>query len=114
MISKKARKDVKCGKGTKDDHKKCPLSLIDPYFIEALAWHMQKGLKKYKRGNWQLDLEPERIHNANGRHWNAISKGEVRDKETGSNHSIAQAANSMMLYYAERHGNRVRTEHEKG
>lgn len=113
-ISEEAAKDVANGKGTKDDKGKVLLSLIDPYFIEALARHMEKGMKKYKRGNWQLDLDPERICNAAGRHHNQILKNELLDPETGSHHSIAEAANCMMLFFAERHGNVVKTEHDKG
>ncbi len=113
-LSKRTSKDLKNNKGTKDDYDKVNLSLVDPYFIEALAIHMKKGLKKYKRGNWQLDLDPERILNAGKRHSNDIQKNEVIDKETGSHHSIAIAANAMMLYYAERHNNPVVTEHGKG
>ena len=112
-LSKRTRKDLKSNKGTKDDYDKVMLTLIDPHFIEALAIHMKKGLKKYKRGNWQLDLNPERILNAEKRHSNAIQKNEVIDKESGSYPSIAIAANAMMLYYSERHGNVVVTEHGK-
>lgn len=113
-LSKRTRKDLKNNKGTKDDYSKVNPSLVDPYFYEALAIHMKKGLKKYKRGNWQLDLDPERILNAGIRHALAIQKNEVIDKETGSYHSIAIAANAMMLFYAERHNHPVVTEHGKG
>lgn len=113
-LSKKTKKELSNNQGTKDDFDKVNLSLIDPYFIEALAIHMKKGLKKYKRGNYQLDLNPERILNAEKRHSNAIQKNEVIDKETGSHHSIAIAANAMMLYYSERHNHPVVTEHGKG
>jgi len=99
------------GIGTKDDDDKPILTLVDPNFLEALAQHMQIGLKKYKRGNWQLDLNPERILNAEKRHSNAIAKNEVIDKETGTHHSIAIAANAMMLYWAEKHGKPVRIEY---
>lgn len=114
MVSDKTLKDVLSGKGTKDDENKVMLTLVDPFFDEALAWHMFKGLNKYKRGNWQLDLDPERILNALLRHANAIKKNEVMDKESGSYHSIAIAANAMMLFYSERHSHTVVTEHGKG
>ena len=113
-ISKNTKLDLAKGKGTKDDAGKAPLSLIDPYFIEALAFHMQKGAIKYKRGNWQLDLDPEKILNAEKRHSNQIQKNQVIDEETGSHHSIAIAANAMMLYFYERHNKSVKTEHDKG
>ena len=114
MISTKTLKDIATGKGTKDDENKVMLTLEDPFFSEALSWHMKKGLKKYKRGNWKLDLDPERILNALLRHANAIKKNEVIDKDSGSYHSIAIAANAMMLFYSERHGHTVVTEHGKG
>ena len=114
MISNKTLNDLATGKGTKDDENKAVLTLLDPHFVEDLALHMQKGLKKYKRGNWQLDLEPERILNALIRHAIAIWKGEEFDKETGSRHSIAIGANAMMLGWSERHGKPVVTEHGKG
>lgn len=113
LIGDEAAKDIANGKGTKDDKGKVKLTLLDPYFVEELARHMEKGMIKYKRGNWQLDLDPERILNACMRHTNAIIKGELTDPENGSNHSIAIAANAMMLYFAERHGNIVKTEHDK-
>jgi len=113
-LSKRTRKELKKNQGTKDDYNKVKLTVVDPWFVEALAWHMVKGLKKYKRGNWQRDLDPERILNALKRHANAIQKNEVIDKPTGSYHSIAIAANAMMLYYAERHNHTVVTEHGKG
>jgi hypothetical protein len=114
MVSKQTKKDLIANKGTKDDRGKCPTTLLDPYFLEELAFHMQKGLEKYKRGNWQNALNPERILRAIDRHSLQIRKEEVIDYETGSNHSIAIAANAMMLYFAERHGLYVRTEHSKG
>ncbi len=113
-LSKRTLKDLKKGKGTKDDIGKATITLLDPNFIIALSEHMKTGMLKYIRGNWQLDLDPERILNAIYRHALAIHKGEVFDKETGSRHSIAIGANSMMLNYAERHNNIVITEHDKG
>lgn len=113
LIGDQAAADIANKKGTKDDKGKVKLTLLDPYFIEELARHMEKGMIKYERGNWQLDLEPERILNAVYRHANAITKNELIDPENGSNHSIALGANAMMLYFAERHGNIVKTEHDK-
>lgn len=113
ITSCKTKSNVKKGIGTKDDEDKPKLTLIDPNFIIALAVHMQKGLSKYKRGNWQLDLDPERILNAEQRHSNAIAMNEVKDKQTGSHHSIAIAANAMMLYWSEKHGKPVRIEYGK-
>lgn len=114
MTSKKTKEDVNKGKGTKDDMGKPDLTLLDPYFDEETVFVMMAGAKKYKRGNWQLDLEPVRILAALERHTNQIKKGEEFDKETGFRHSAHIRCNAMFLNYYERHNKPVKTEHDKG
>lgn len=108
------KSDVKNGKGTKDDKGKIDLTLLDPYWEEEVALVLEVGQIKYKRGNWQLDLEPKRILAALKRHTNQISKGEIFDKESGCRHSAHIACNSMFLNYYERHGKTINLEHDKG
>jgi hypothetical protein len=114
LVSEKTQQDLAADKGTKDDEHKIDLTLIDPYWEEGVARVMTMGLKKYKRGNWQKGLDPLRILAALKRHADAIDKGETIDKESGLSHSLHIACNSMFLYYYERHGLYVTTEHNKG
>lgn len=113
-ISKRAKSDVVRGKGTKDDFNKPKLTLTDPEFWLAVTEVMKSGAGKYKRGNWQKDLEAERLLNALLRHVIAIWQGEEFDKESGLRHSAHIGCNAMFLSYCERHGKPVITEHNKG
>lgn len=114
IIGEDANKDVLNGKGTKDDKGKPILTLTDPQFWIEVSQVMEAGTKKYKRGNWQLDLDPERILNALIRHSIKIWQGEVYDKETGLKHSAHIGCNAMFLNYCERQNKPVVTEHNKG
>ena len=113
-ISGEVREQIKNGKGCKDDKGKPDLTLLDPRFLEKMALVMKKGADKYERGNWQLDLEPERILAALLRHVFAIQKGETLDKESGLPHTAHIGCNAMFLDYYERHGRPIFTEHDKG
>jgi len=113
-IGKESAKDVKSGKGTKDDLGKPKLTLFDPEFLIQVTRVMEAGAAKYERANWQKDLEAERLLNALMRHCIAIWQGEVYDKETGLPHSAHIGCNAMFLNYAERQGKPVITEHNKG
>lgn len=114
VISDEALKDVLSGKGTKDDIGKPVLTLLDPQYLIEVSQVMSAGAKKYKRGNWQLDLESERLLNALLRHAIKIWQGEEFDSETGLRHSAHIGCNAMFLNYCERHNKPVSTEHNKG
>lgn len=114
IISDKAKNDVANGKGTKDDIGKTDLTLPDPWFVEGGARVLQHGMKKYARGNWQKDLDPKRIMAALKRHISDYEKGNLIDKETGESHMLHVFCNAQFLYYYERHGKPLETEHNKG
>ncbi len=115
MISQKTKDDLKNGKGTKDDIDKPVLTFTDPQFWIEVSKVMEYGARnKYERGNWQRDLEPERILNALIRHVLKIWQGEVIDKESGLPHTSHIGCNAMFLAFYERHGNPVKLEHDKG
>ena len=109
------KKDLEANKGTKDDDGKPKISYVDPEFIIFVAKVMEYGAKKkYERGNWQKDLDPERIINALIRHAFKIIQGEIIDSESGLPHTAHIGCNAMFLAFYERHGKPVNTEHDKG
>lgn len=115
MVSKKTKKDVVDGVGTKDDAGKLDLTYIDPHFIEGVVKVLEFGAsKKYVRGNWQLKLDPRRILAAELRHDMAILKGEWIDPESGLPHVLHNGCNNMFLYYYGRHNKFPELEHNKG
>ncbi len=113
-ISKRTIEDIKKGKGTKDDKGKIDLTLNDPYFDEETSKVMMNGAGKYKRGNWQLDLEPVRILAALERHVLQLKKNKFIDRHSGLRHTAHIRCNAMFLDYYIRHGLKKITEHDKG
>jgi len=112
MVKKKYLSDVKRGVGTKDDSSKIDVTYVDPQFIIEVAKAMQRGAKKYARGNWQLKVDPKRNLAAMIRHVIAIWQGEIYDKESGLRHDVHVACNAMFLNYYGRKGVEVKTEHK--
>lgn len=110
-INDKAKKDVLNGVGTKDDHNKLDITLIDPEFIIGVCQVLDVGLKKYERGNWQKSLDPRRILSASLRHELKLLSGELIDPESGLHHSLHIACNQMFLYYYHRKGIDIKPEH---
>lgn len=108
-----AAADVAKGKGTKDDKGKIDLTYFDPWFKAEVCQVMGFGGTKYARGNWQLDLEPNRILAALERHTDEIKKGIVFDDESGYRHSAHIGCNAMFINFYERHNRPVKTEHDK-
>lgn len=109
MIGDEAAKDVANGKGTKDDHNKTDITLLDPDFLDITAQVMMQGAKKYKRGNWKLNLEPIRILSALLRHAFHLWRGEWIDKESGLPHTAHISCNAMFLDYYRRQGAKIET-----
>lgn len=114
LIGKQAQDDIKNEIGTKDDIGKPDVTLVDPLFIEEVAKVMMAGVKKYKRGNWQLNLSPLRILGALIRHSYCILRGEWLDQESGLSHAAHVGCNAMFLEFYRRKGVSLETEHNKG
>jgi len=108
------KNNTESSKGTKDDANKIDVTLIDPEFIIGICKILTFGLTKYERGNWQRNLDPERILAALERHSLKIQQGEIIDKESGLNHSLHIGCNAMVLYFYERKNRFVNMEHNKG
>jgi hypothetical protein len=97
--------------GMKDDAGKVRPSLIDPVFLEEMAFILTKGAEKYGDFNWQ-GLDIARVKDSMFRHLLHYMNGEVQDKDYpyGSNLS-AIAVNAMFLSYLERKEKGAKDEH---
>ena len=113
-ISSQTKNDILNGKGTKDDIGKLNITISDPHYWEEVCKVMTAGANKYKRANWQQDLEADRLLDALLRHAISIWKGQEYDEDTGLRHSAHIGCNAMFLNFAERHGKGVKLEHDKG
>lgn len=102
-IGSKSKKELKEGKGTKDDHNKPDyldiFKLLDWNFLKDTAKVLRKGLEKYAFENWKKDLDPERIQKALIRHTLSLTRGEFIDKESKLPHVCHITANCMFLHF---------------
>lgn len=83
----------------KFDKGKIMVDLLVPEFLEGIAKVMTMGAKKYGAENWKKGLAKRRILAALYRHVLAYHKSEIYDKESGLNHMLHVACNSMFLYW---------------
>jgi hypothetical protein len=89
--------------GTKHDHGKPRMSLIDPEFAAELASVLTFGASKYAPDNWRYGIEVRRLLDAALRHINAINAGEDADPETGLHHAAHAACELMFAMWMIRH-----------
>lgn len=81
----------------KDDQHKIPLTLISPYFKEAVADVLAFGAKKYRRWNWIITgFTTSRLRDAIDRHLAEFDKRNDNDPESGLMH-LAHAACMLMF-----------------
>jgi hypothetical protein len=88
--------------GTKYDQGKLQYTLVPPYALQEVARNLTEGLKKYKeRNNWQkVEGAEQRYMDALMRHFEAIRRGEIYDKDSSDptiSHMSAVAVNAMFL-----------------
>jgi len=90
----------------KYDTQKCRPELLDPNFLEDLAWVLTAGADKYSDFNWQEMVSAEggylRYYGALQRHALALAQGEQVDPESGRHHATHIAANAMILHWHDR------------
>lgn len=87
---------------SKRDAGKPPIQLIDPDFIFALSEVLGFGADKYGPNDWKKII-PENIDDRTfgsiQRHLWAWKRGEKFDKESGFNHLLHAACQTMMLFW---------------
>lgn len=83
--------------GIKFDSSKPRLGLIDPAFLEGMAFVLGFGEDKYGGPNWLEGLDYSRLLDAAKRHIMAVERGENTDPETGMNHTLHAACCLMFL-----------------
>lgn len=89
----------------KFDAEKPDHSLIDPPFLDELAYVLMHGVRKYGRDNWRKPgLSINRICAAISRHCAAIVGGEDVDAESQLYHAAHIAAGAMFLVGAYERG----------
>lgn len=77
---------IPTGEGNKDDSDKLRYDLIPPETLEALAWILTFGAKKYGDRNWEKGMKWGRPFAALMRHMWAWWGGYNLDPETGKSH----------------------------
>ena len=88
--------------GTKNDAGKIRPALIDPEFLEEMAYVLTKGAEVHGDYNWQK-LEIDRIQNSLFRHMLKYLSGQLTDEDyPNGQHLAAIAVNAMFLYYLEK------------
>jgi len=86
--------------------KKVPLSLVDPKFIEGIAWAEHSGGERHKSHHWRDGVSVVAILDGLKRHIAAIEEGEYFDNgEGGSNlqHAYHAACGLEYIAYYVRH-----------
>ena len=83
-------------KGSMDDPKKPPLTLVSKTFIWMVARILGFGAKKYARGNWMRGMMFSEVLDGILRHLTAWNDGEDNDPESGMSH-LAHAACGLMF-----------------
>lgn len=73
-------------KGSMDDPRKVPITLIPPQFIGGVADVLKFGAKKYARGQWMLGMSFSEVLDAANRHLLALARGEELDPDSGLPH----------------------------
>ena len=88
--------------GKKSDSGKLMLHLIDPEFLDEMAFVLTKGAEKYSAMNWQ-GLEKDRVLGSLLRHANEYAKG-IKDDPSYpfGKHLAAVAVNAMFLAWMDR------------
>lgn len=89
--------------GTKHDHDKPRLDLIDPEFLEGLGRILGFGAAKYAAHNWRNGIDASRLIAAAYRHLGAINKGEDLDPESGDHHAYHLGCCIMFLAWTLQH-----------
>ena len=89
--------------GSKHDHGKPMLSLIDPEFITELGAVLTFGAVKYAADNWRQGIAVRRLLDATLRHINAINAGRDIDPESGLHHAAHAACELMFAMWMIRH-----------
>lgn len=89
--------------GTKHDHGKPMMSLIDSEFLTETALVLTFGAVKYDVDNWRKGIPVRRLLDATLRHVNAINAGEDADPETGLHHAAHAACELMFAMWMIRH-----------
>lgn len=83
---------------------KAPLQLIDPEFIEGMAWTQSLGDQKHADNHWKAGVSVAEILGAIKRHVAAIEKGEYFDEgNRGLQHTYAAACGLQYIAYYVRH-----------
>ncbi len=91
--------DGKGYKGSMDDDRKVPLTLVWPGFIRGVARVLRFGMRKYSRGNWMRGMSFSEVIDAMKRHIEAIERGEDIDPDSGEPHVDHIGCNAMFLDY---------------
>ena len=86
-------------KGSMDDDRKVPLTLVWPGFIRGVARVLRFGARKYSRGNWMRGMSFSEVIDAMKRHIEAIERGEDIDPDSGEPHVDHIGCNAMFLDY---------------
>ena len=83
----------------KNDSEKCRMDLLDPEWLEEVAWVMTHGANKYSDHNWRIGFKYSRLIGAVLRHLMALAKGENLDPETDRSHAAHLSCCAMFLYW---------------
>lgn len=73
--------------GLKYDKSKPRMDLLDPDFLEGVAYVLDFGANKYAAHNWRGGINYSRLIAAAYRHLGAINRGEDVDPESNLPHS---------------------------
>jgi hypothetical protein len=86
--------------GTKLDHGKPQVALIDPDWLLEVAEVLTFGAKKYSPGNWKhVDDAQARYLSAAYRHLLAYQKGQENDSESNLSHLAHASCCLMFLHF---------------
>lgn len=85
--------------GTKHDHGKPRMDLLDPWALEGLAAVLTFGASKYDAHNWRGGINNSRLVGSLERHLGDIKKGQYIDGESGLPHIDHLGCNWMFLSY---------------
>lgn len=72
--------------GTKHDHGKARMSLLDSSWLLGVAEVLTFGEKKYAANNWRKGISVSRLMDAAARHQASFNDGEDLDPESGKSH----------------------------
>jgi hypothetical protein len=90
-------------KGTKHDHDKPVVSLIDPDWLLEVAEVLTFGANKYAPDNWKHVGDAQaRYLSAAYRHLLAYQKGQENDSESNLSHLAHASCCLMFLHYLEK------------